>query len=99
MQAHAADIAAHKRISHVGTDGATLRQRLDRVGYPYLRASESIGVYRTPEEVVRFWMDEPPNGPHRLNLTNCQYTDTGVGLAYDSGGRQWWVMDYTSRRR
>lgn len=97
-QGHASDIAARKRIDHVGSDGATLRQRLDRAGYPYQRASESIGVYRTPEEVVRFWMDEPEDGPHRLNITNCQYTDVGVGLAYDSRGIRWWVMDVASRR-
>ena len=97
-QSHAEDIAAHRRIDHVGTDGATLRQRLDRAGYPYQRASESIGVYRTPEEAVRFWMDEPPNGPHRLNITNCQYTDVGIGFAYDSRGIPWWVMDVANRR-
>jgi|GEM_PF-1610823 len=97
-QAHAADIAMHKRIDHVGTDGATLRQRLTRVGYPYNRASESIAVYKTPEIAVHFWMDEPPNGPHRLNITNCQYTEAGIGLAYDDRGWRWWVMDVASRQ-
>lgn len=97
-QAHAADIAAYKRIDHVGTDGATLRQRLARVGYPYNRASESIAVYKTPEIAVHFWMDEPPDGPHRLNITNCQYTEAGIGLAYDDRGWRWWVMDVASRR-
>jgi len=97
-QAHAADIAAHKRIDHVGTDGATLRERLARIGYPYNRASESIAVYKTPEIAVHFWMDEPPNGPHRQNITNCQYTDAGIGLAYDDRGWRWWVMDVASQR-
>jgi uncharacterized protein YkwD len=97
-QAHAADIAAHKRVDHYGTDGASLRTRLDRVGYPYLRASEGIGIYRSAEEVVGFWMSEPPNGPHRLNITNCQYIDIGVGLATDSRGLRWWVIDVANRR-
>ena len=97
-QGHANDIASHRRIDHVGTDGATLRERLARVGYPYNRATESIGIYATPEATVGFWMDEPPNGPHRLNITNCQYIDVGIGLAYDSGGRKWWVMDAANQR-
>jgi uncharacterized protein YkwD len=97
-QAHAADIASHRRIDHVGTDGATLRERLSRVAYPFSRASESIAVYKTPELAVAAWMNEPANGPHRMNLTNCQYTDTGVGLAYDNRGWRWWVMVYANRR-
>ncbi len=97
-QTHDEDIAAHKRIDHIGTDGSTLRERLDRVGYPYLRASESIAVYRTPEEVVGFWMDESSDGPHRMNITGCQYTDIGIGIAYDDRGWRWWVMDVASQR-
>jgi uncharacterized protein YkwD len=72
--------------------------RLDRVGYPYNRASEGIAVYNTPEVVADYWMGEPEDGPHRRNITNCQYTDAGVGLAYDDRGRRWWVMDFASRR-
>lgn len=97
-QGHADDIAAHKRIDHLGTDGATVRERIGRTGYPYDRASESIAVYKTPEIAVDFWMDEPPDGPHRMNITNCQYTDIGVGLAYDDRGWRWWVMDVANRR-
>jgi uncharacterized protein YkwD len=97
-QAHADDIAFHQRIDHVGTDGATLRDRLRRAGYPYERASEGIAVYKTPEIAVDFWMDEPPDGPHRQNITNCQYTDIGIGLAYDARGWRWWVMDVANRR-
>lgn len=98
-QAHAEDIAAHRRVDHVGTDGATLRERLQRVSYPYNRASESIAVSQSPEQAVEMWMDEPPNGPHRLNITNCQYVDVGIGMAYDSRGRRWWVMDVANQRR
>lgn len=97
-QGHAEDIASHKRIDHVGTDGATLRERIARTGFPFDRASEGIAVYKTPEIAVDFWMDEPPDGPHRQNITNCQYTDIGLGLAYDDRGWRWWVMDVAHRR-
>lgn len=97
-QGHAADIATHMRIDHLGTDGSTVQQRLQRAGYAALRASESIAVYQTPEQVVAMWMDEPPDGPHRRNITSCQYTDIGVGLAYDQRGKRWWVMDIATAR-
>jgi len=96
-QLHAEDIASHQWISHVGTDGATVRQRVRRQGYPVNRASEGIAIYRTPDQAVGFWMGEPPSGPHRMNITWCQYTDAGVGLAYDRDGQRWWVMDYANR--
>lgn len=97
-QAHADDIARHRRIDHVGTDGATLKQRLERAGYPSQYASEGIAIYQTPEEAVAMWMDEPPNGPHRLNIVNCKYEDNGFGVATDSNGRNWWVIDVANRR-
>ncbi len=97
-QGHASDIAAHRRIDHRGTDGSTLRERLSRVGYPYSRASEGIAVYQSPEQVVAMWMDEPPDGPHRRNITDCAYVDLGVGVAVDERGRRWWVMDVASQR-
>lgn len=96
-QLHAEDIARHQYVSHVGTDGATVAQRLRRQGYPANRATEGIALYRTPEKVVAFWMGEPPSGPHRRNITWCQYTDAGIGLAYDRNGQRWWVMDYANR--
>lgn len=97
-QSHAADIAAASRIDHVGSDGAKLTQRLARVSYPYGRASESIAVYRTPEQAVAMWMDEPPDGPHRRNITECAYVDFGVGLAVDAKQRHWWVMVVANQR-
>ncbi len=97
-QAHAADIAAASRIDHVGSDGSTLQQRLNRVTYPYGRASESIAVYRLPEQVIAMWMDEPPDGPHRRNITDCAYGEVGIGLAVDAKGRHWWVMDVANQR-
>ena len=95
-QLHAEEIAHRKRVSHMDQDGASVRERLHRQGYPADRATESIALYPTPEASVRFWMGEPPSGPHRRNITWCQYTAAGVGVAYDGRGVPWWVMDYAN---
>ena len=63
-----------------------------------MRAIESIAVYQTPEQVVAMWMDEPPEGPHWRNITKCQCTDVGVGLAIDAKGRHWWMLDVANQR-
>ena len=97
VQLHAEEIARRKRVSQVGADGSRVRDRARHQGYPANRATESIALYKTPEASVKFWMSEPPNGPHRRNITWCQYTDAGVGVAYDNRGVAWWVMDYANQ--
>ncbi len=95
-QLHAEELARNQRISHRGLDGSTVRTRALRQGYQANRATESIALYRTPEKAVTFWMNEGPKGPHRRNITWCQYTDAGVGVAYDKRGTPYWVMDYVN---
>jgi uncharacterized protein YkwD len=93
-QAHAEDMARTSRIDHVGSDGATYSQRLDRAGYAYIRRGENIAAgFTTPREVVALWMDEPADGPHRVNILNCAYQDAGVGLALRADGYPYWVLD------
>jgi uncharacterized protein YkwD len=96
-QLHAEELARRGRVSHVGANGSRVRDRARAQGYPANRATESIALYKTPEASVKFWMAEPANGPHRRNITWCQYTDAGVGVAYDKRGVAWWVMDYANR--
>ena len=97
-QLHAEEIARFRSVSHVGRDGARVRDRLRRQGFSATWASESIALYPTPEASVQFWINEPPGGPHRQNITSCQYTHAGVGVAYDDRGVPWWVMDYAANR-
>jgi uncharacterized protein YkwD len=99
-QAHAADIAARRAIDHVGGDGATLEQRLERAGYPFIRRSETISVARdwTPVQVVDTWLAEPPDGPHRASILNCVYQHVGIGLARTPDGVIYWAVDYAEPR-
>lgn len=94
-QAHADDLYSREAIDHVGGDGATLEQRLERVGYPFLRRSEVIsrahGVDALP--VVDQWLDEPPDGPHRSSILNCDYADTGIGWRETPDHIAYWVVD------
>lgn len=92
-QAHADDMAQHEKIDHVGSDGRSYSQRLEAVGYQFIRRGENISAwFATPVEVVAQWMDEPVDGPHRANITNCAYRHVGIGLAY-VGDHPYWVLD------
>lgn len=100
-QAHAEDMRDHRKLDHTGSDGATLNDRLDRVGYRYTRAGENItNWFRTPQDVMVQWTEGPeiPDGPHRKNILNCAYTEVGIGLAYRDDGVPYWVLDLANRK-
>lgn len=93
-QAHADDMLRNDFIDHAGSDGATYSERLDRIGYQYVRRGENIAAsFGPPAEVVAMWMDEPPDGPHLTNILNCAYQHAGVGRAARADGYQYWVLD------
>jgi uncharacterized protein YkwD len=100
-QAHAEDIRDTERIDHVGSDGATYQNRLDRAGYPYQLYGENIAAYSaSARDVMQSWTegDENPNGPHRQNILNCLYTEAGIGLALGDNGVLYWSLDLANRR-
>lgn len=99
-QAHAAEITRRREVSHRSADGATLEQRLERVGYPFQRRSETIAVSLDPSAlaVVDRWLDEPIDGPHRSSVMNCVYQDVGVGVDWTPQGVIYWVVDFGQPR-
>jgi uncharacterized protein YkwD len=95
-QRHAEEIAARGELSHTGTDGARVGERLDRVGYPYVLAVENLasGTLDADDTLER-WLDSPS---HRVNLLSAATRQAGVGyievpvsdwrIAY----RSYWVL-------
>ena len=95
-QAHADDIAPRHIVAHVGSDGATLDERLRRFGYPFARRAEILG-YGTLDGMLAAWLDEDVDGPHRVAITTCEYTEAGVGWTIDPRGIEVWVVDMANR--
>lgn len=99
-QSHADEIMERREVSHRSVDGSTLEQRLERVGYPFLRRSETIAASTdaSAESVVERWLDEPLDGPHRSSIMNCLYQHVGIGVAWTEAGIIYWVVDYGQPR-
>lgn len=94
-QRHSEDQAAHSTMSHTGSDGSTMVQRIDRVGFPWRRAAENVAYgQRTPADVVAAWMNSPG---HRDNILSAN-THLGVGLAYNAGGVPYWTQNFATPR-
>jgi uncharacterized protein YkwD len=82
---YSADMVARGYFAHVSPDGATLTDRLRRIGYVggcAWRAGETLawgfGDERTPAARVAAWMH---SRRHRRVLLSTRYRDVGIGVA------------------
>jgi uncharacterized protein YkwD len=88
---HSRDMADNDYFSHTGLDGSSPTDRARAAGYEGGVAENIAMGYRTPEDVMRGWMN---SDGHRHNLLNCNHRVIGVGLAYDSRGRAYWTQKF-----
>lgn len=90
-QDHSQDMADHKNMSHTGSDGSSMSDRLARAGYSFRSAGENVAAgYGTPESVMAGWMASPG---HKANILNCGFKELGVGLAQPGN---YWTQDFGS---
>jgi uncharacterized protein YkwD len=101
-QRHADDLAAHQIWSHTGSDGSTPGRRVADAGYAAwtwnngeLVASENFWTgYGAIEDAMAFFLEDPP---HRDNIISTTYREIGIGVATDSAGRNYYVLDFGVR--
>ncbi len=83
---HARDIARRGRLDHRGSDGSTVRQRVERAGYHWSTVAENLAL--TPSSssraVVDMWMH---SRGHRENILNRHCTQMGLAHVRDM-----WVL-------
>jgi uncharacterized protein YkwD len=92
---HACDNAARQTISHDGSDGSTLAQRLERGGIAVRMGAENTGLgFSSPQIAMERWMKSPG---HRANILTPEITLIGVGQA-DGVPRPTWVLDFIKPR-
>ena len=57
---HTQDMAENDHFSHVGTDGSTLGERAESVGYEWVAVGENIARYQSSvSQVIADWMASP----------------------------------------
>ncbi|WGV27958.1 CAP domain-containing protein [Halotia branconii] len=82
-------MAERNYFSHTGPDGSQAWDRAKAVGFEAQTMGENIAAgQRTPEEVVKGWMDSPG---HRANILNPRFTQLGVGFE-----KNYWVQNFGS---
>lgn len=81
-QQHSEDMAVNNFVGHTGSNGSTLAQRANAVGYTWSALAENVAAgYATPEAVMAGWMR---SDGHRQNILNCRYVHVGIGYVYQS---------------
>jgi uncharacterized protein YkwD len=87
----ATDMACNHFTGHTGSDGSTVRDRVEAQGYSWSWIGENYMVTRNtstgPQTAFNWWMNSTP---HRENILGAAYTEFGVGYIYgpdsDHGG-------------
>jgi uncharacterized protein YkwD len=90
------NMAQLNEMSHVlpGVGEPTLESRAAAAGYNYTWLGENIAFnYPDAASVVAAWMTSPQ---HRANILNPNYTDIGVGIAWNSLGQAYATEDFGS---
>ena len=98
-QRHADDLATHRLASHTGSDGSTPRQRIAEAGYAAWGNGAVVGEnfwtgYGSIQDALDWFMGDPP---HRENILSSRYREIGIGVATDSEGRAYYVLDFGAR--
>ncbi len=95
-QIHANDMATLNQMAH-DLPGAALPGLADRarfVGYQYSSMGENIAYnFPDPTSVMNAWMNSPG---HRANILASDFTEIGVGIAFDSQGSPYYCQVFGS---
>lgn len=84
---HARDLARGGPLSHRGSDGSDLGDRLARAGYPFAMAAENLAAgVTTPDETVWLWSGSPG---HRRNMLTAEFREAGIAHLSGAGGEVW----------
>ena len=74
-EAHARDMARGGFMSHRGSDGSNVAQRVKRAGFCYRAVNENIAMgFRDPAQVMKGWYNSPG---HRRNALSRKVTHYG----------------------
>lgn len=83
------DQAARDRFGHDGANGSTVDSRLSGLGYS--QWGENVARAQSAQAAVNFWSTSPP---HRANICNCAFKQTGLAVARSHSGRFYWTQTF-----
>jgi uncharacterized protein YkwD len=78
---HAVDCADRGELTHTGSDGSTVKVRVERAGYSSTNVLEITVTGPSPQFAIDWWMSEtPPDDPHRSAILSDWTSEMGVAV-------------------
>jgi len=85
-----------QNLSHTGSDGSRMTDRVNRTGYQWSRLAENIACgYANAAAAMNGWMN---SAGHRRNILNPDLTQIGVSLERSDDGATYWVQTLATPR-
>lgn len=88
---YAKDMVNRNFFSHYNPEGQSPFDRMNQAGIKYSYAGENLAINTSPEAAETAFMN---SSGHRANILNSNYTDVGLGVAYDAKGRLYVVQEF-----
>ncbi|KAG1708635.1 hypothetical protein DVH05_022264 [Phytophthora capsici] len=92
---HSKDQANHCTMTHAGSNGSRLGDRVKAQGYDFAMTAENVAAGQTSvEQVMISWWNSPG---HRANMLNKDATNVGFAKAVNNGCDSYatyWTQDY-----
>jgi uncharacterized protein YkwD len=94
-QGHSIDMVCHNLLSHTGSDGSSVHERVTAAGYAPSYSSEIIYGSGFPQTAFDWWMNDQV---HRDEILNARVTEMGIGYAYSAGSSygSYFTVDFAS---
>jgi uncharacterized protein YkwD len=94
---HSTDMATNNFLSHTGSNGSTLADRITAAGYPYRSAGENIaGGYSTIDAVFTGWLN---SAEHCANIMSPDFKEYAVSCAANESSqyKTYWTQTFGSQ--
>jgi len=91
---HSLDMAENGFLSHTGSKGDGLNERLQGVKYEWVACGENIGHgYQSSEEAVQSWLKSKM---HCKNIMNPEFKEIGAAFAKSESLRTYWTLTFAN---
>ena len=86
-------MACHNLLSHTGSNGSSIYDRIVAAGYSPAYWEEIIFGSGFPQQAFDWWMKDPP---HRDGILDPKVTDFGAGFSYWAGSEygSYYTVDF-----
>ncbi|MDU2063840.1 MAG: CAP domain-containing protein [Sporomusaceae bacterium] len=91
---YAKDMIARNFFAHVNPEGQSPFDRMKAAGITYKAAGENLAINQTIAAAETAFMN---SSGHRANILNPNYTNIGIGVAYDGKGDVYVVQEFIGK--